>query len=88
MQRRDRNYRPLNFLLDYASRIKDFEDKRNQRLFLHIAFAYLDQSDYDNALKHFLKSVQFNPESDLLKVIINNYIIGICKLYSYKIFKN
>ena len=72
MQEVDKKYGPLKFLLEYEGQLleEDLKDKQNQRLFLHIAFSYLDESMYENALKYFLKSVNLNPGSYMLKVIL------------------
>ena len=71
MQKQDRGFKPLSFLLDCEFRVKDIEeDIRKQKLYMHIAFAYFDESDYDNALKYFLKSFECDPDSYYLKVSI------------------
>ena len=68
MLQQDISFEPLSFLLEFESRVKDLENSKDQKLFMNIALGYYDESDYDNALKYFLKSVKSNPDSYYLNV--------------------
>ena len=72
MLQQDISFKPLRFLLECKSRVKNLEERSYQKLFMNIAFAYLDESDYDNAFKYFLKSVECHKDSYYLNVSITH----------------
>ena len=63
------NNNHLDDLLEYEKFNMNRDDKKSQSIFLDIALQYIRNCKIEEALKYFLKGIEFNPEADLSVII-------------------